>query len=207
MTNNDTLRLDSELSALLGRMSPGQRRQLAKEISRDLRRSQIRRIQQQKNPDGSHYTKRKASFVTVQREMRFLWRGQQRHLKNWQSRGQMITGYDVDKKAVRSFRKDDIQRFISIKQDRISTERKTKQTRMFKKLATARFLRTYNSENEAAIYFLPSAANIARVHQFGLKERMRGKNISVQYPARQLLGLTTQDIAHIEEQILAHLTR
>ncbi|WP_419177177.1 phage virion morphogenesis protein, partial [Providencia rustigianii] len=49
---------------------------------------------------------------------------------------------------------------------------KTKQTRMFKKLATARFLRMYNSDKEAVIYFLPSAGNIAGVHQFGLTERI-----------------------------------
>ncbi|EFB70369.1 hypothetical protein PROVRUST_08496, partial [Providencia rustigianii DSM 4541] len=77
--SDDTLRkLDSELGALISRMSANQRRQLAKEITRDLRRSQIKRIQQQKNPDGSAYTKRKASFVTVQREIQFMWRGQKR---------------------------------------------------------------------------------------------------------------------------------
>ncbi|WP_272570386.1 phage virion morphogenesis protein [Providencia sp. PROV255] len=204
--NDDTLRqLDSELTHLLNRMSQGQRRQLAKEITRDLRRSQIKRISQQKNPDGSPYTKRKANFVTVQREIQFVWYGQKRTLRNWRGNSKTITGQDANKKAQRSFRKSDIQRYISIKKDKISTERKTKQTRMFKKLATARFLRAYNSDKKAVIYFLPSAANIAGVHQFGLTERIG--NAKITYPSRQLLGLTPQEIRHIESQIIDFLSR
>ncbi|MDE4732150.1 phage virion morphogenesis protein [Providencia rettgeri] len=204
--NDDTLRqLDSELTHLLTRMSQGQRRQLAKEITRDLRRSQIKRISQQKNPDGSPYTKRKANFITVQREIQFMWHGQKRTLRNWRGNSKTITGQDANKKALRSFRKSDIQRYISIKKDKISTERKTKQTRMFKKLATARFLRAYNSDKEAVIYFLPSAANIAGVHQFGLTERIG--NAKITYPSRQLLGLTPQEIRHIESQIIDFLSR
>ncbi|WP_272671075.1 phage virion morphogenesis protein [Providencia sp. PROV138] len=204
--NDDTLRqLDSELTHLLNRMSQGQRRQLAKEITRDLRRSQIKRISQQKNPDGSPYTKRKANFITVQREIQFMWHGQKRTLRNWRGNSKTILGQDANKKAQRSFRKSDIQRYISIKKDKISTERKTKQTRMFKKLATARFLRAYNSDKEAVIYFLPSAANIAGVHQFGLTERIG--NAKITYPSRQLLGLTPQEIRHIESQIIDFLSR
>lgn len=204
--NDDTLRqLDSELTHLLTRMSQGQRRQLAKEITRDLRRSQIKRISQQKNPDGSPYTKRKANFITVQREIQFMWHGQKRTLRNWRGNSKTITGQDANKKAQRSFRKSDIQRYISIKKDKISTERKTKQTRMFKKLATARFLRAYNSDKEAVIYFLPSAANIAGVHQFGLTERIG--NAKITYPSRQLLGLTPEEIRHIESQIIDFISR
>ena len=114
--NNDTLRqFDSELTHLLSHMSTQQRRQLAKEITRDLHRSQIKRIQQQKNPNGSPYTKRKASFVTVQREIQFMWRGQKRTLRTWRKNTKTITGWDVDKKALRSFRKSDIQHYISLK--------------------------------------------------------------------------------------------
>lgn len=204
--NDDTLRqLDSELTHLLNRMSQGQRRQLAKEITRDLRRTQIKRISQQKNPDGSPYTKRKANFITVQREIEFMWHGQKRTLRNWRGNSKTITGQDANKKAQRSFRKSDIQRYISIKKEKISIERKTKQTRMFKKLATARFLRAYNSDKEAVIYFLPSAANIAGVHQFGLTERIG--NAKITYPSRQLLGLTPHEIRHIESQIIDFLSR
>lgn len=204
--NNDTLRqFDSELTHLLSHMSTQQRRQLAKEITRDLHRSQIKRIQQQKNPNGSSYTKRKASFVTVQREIQFMWRGQKRTLRTWRKNAKTITGWDVDKKALRSFRKSDIQHYISLKKDKIRTARNTKQTRMFKKLATARFLRMSHSDKGAAIYFLPSAGKIAGVHQLGLTEQIGHTKIT--YPARQLLGLTPQEIQHIEHQLIEFLSR
>ena len=192
--------LEHELAGLLARVSPAERKKLSREIVRDLRKSQIKRIREQKNPDGSAFTRRKAQFITVQREMRFIWRGQQRSLKNWQQNKRMITGFDVNKGAVRSFRKGDIQRFIAVKKDRIKVKGKSKQTRMFKRLATARYMRAFSNENEAAIFFAPAAANIAAIHQYGLKEKLR--NLDIQYPSRQLLGFSADDTRRIEAAII-----
>lgn len=195
--------LEHELTGLLARVSPAERKKLSREIVRDLRKSQIKRIREQKNPDGSAFTRRKAQFITVQREMRFIWRGQQRSLKNWQQNKRMITGFDVNKGAVRSFRKGDIQRFIAVKKDRIKVKGKSKQTRMFKRLATARYMRAFSNENEAAIFFAPAAANIAAIHQYGLKEKLR--NLDIQYPSRQLLGFSADDTRRIEAAIIDFL--
>lgn len=195
--------LEHELAGLLARVSPAERKKLSREIVRDLRNSQIKRIREQKNPDGSAYTRRKAQFITVQREMKFIWRGQQRSLKNWQQNKRMITGFDTDKGAVRSFRKGDIQRVVSVKKDRIKVKGKNKQTRMFKRLATARYMRIFANENEASVYFAPAAATIAAVHQFGLKERLR--NMDIQYPSRQLLGYSPEDIRRIESLLIDFL--
>lgn len=195
--------LEHELAGLLARVSPAERKKLSREIVRDLRKSQIKRIREQKNPDGSAFTRRKAQFITVQREMRFIWRGQQRSLKNWQQNKRMITGFDVNKGAVRSFRKGDIQRFIAVKKDRIKVKGKSKQTRMFKRLATARYMRAFSNENEAAIFFAPAAANIAAIHQYGLKEKLR--NLDIQYPSRQLLGFSADDTRRIEAAIIDFL--
>ncbi|HCM64381.1 MAG TPA: phage virion morphogenesis protein [Morganella sp. (in: Bacteria)] len=195
--------LEHELAGLLARVSPAERKKLSREIVRDLRKSQIKRIREQKNPDGSAFTRRKAQFITVQREIRFIWRGQQRSLKNWQQNKRMITGFDVNKGAVRSFRKGDIQRFIAVKKDRIKVKGKSKQTRMFKRLATARYMRAFSNENEAAIFFAPAAANIAAIHQYGLKEKLR--NLDIQYPSRQLLGFSADDTRRIEAAIINFL--
>lgn len=197
--------LESELTALLKKVSPVERKKLARIISRDLRQSQLKRIKSQKNPDGSPYTKRKANFITVQREMRFIWRGQKRTLQKWRSRHDKIIGIDTEKKAERSFKRGDIQRFLSVKKDRIKVKGNNKQTRMFKRLATARYMRTRANENEATILFTPSAARIAEIHQFGLKERLG--NIEVQYPSRELLGFTPEEITHIESLIVNTLAR
>lgn len=203
MSENSLDALNHELAGLLARVSPAERKKLSRAIVRDLRKSQIARIREQKNPDGSAYTQRKAQFITVQREMRFIWRGQQRSLKNWQQNKRMITGFDTDKGAVRSFRKGDIQRFVSVKKDRIKVKGKSKQTRMFKRLATARYMRIFANENEASVYFAPAAANIAAVHQFGLKERLH--NLDIQYPQRQLLGFSPDDARQIEAAIIDFL--
>lgn len=195
--------LNHELAGLLARVAPAERKKLSRLLVRDLRKSQIKRIRAQKNPDGSTFTKRKAQFITVKREMRFIWRGQQRSLKNWRQNKSMTTGFDVDKGGARSFRKGDIQRFISVKKDRVKIKGKSKQARMFKRLATARYMRTFANENEAAIYFAPAAANIAAIHQYGLKEKLR--NLDIQYPARQLLGFTPEDVRHIETLLINYL--
>lgn len=203
MSDNSFDALEHELAGLLARVSPAERKKLSREIVRDLRKSQLKRIREQKNPDGSAFTKRKAQFITVQREMRFIWRGQERRLKNWRQNTRLITGTDSDKNAQRSFRRGDIQRFIAVKKDRIKIKGNNKQTRMFKRLATARYMRMFSNENEAAIFFAPAAAGIAAVHQYGLKERLR--NMDIQYPSRQLLGYTPEDVRHIESLLINFL--
>nr|WP_239168394.1 phage virion morphogenesis protein [Chromobacterium violaceum] len=52
-------RLDAELGALLQKMEPAARRGLARDIARQLRQSQQKRIAAQQNPDGSAFTPRK----------------------------------------------------------------------------------------------------------------------------------------------------
>lgn len=50
---------EREIGAMIGRLDPAERRQMAREIGIELRRSQIERIAAQKNPDGSSYAPRK----------------------------------------------------------------------------------------------------------------------------------------------------
>ncbi|WGO84089.1 phage virion morphogenesis protein [Arsenophonus apicola] len=136
MNDKALLQFDSALTVLLKKLTPAQRKQLSRLIARDLRINQLKRIRRQQNPDGSPYAPRKASFVTVLRALRFLWRGQHRQLKNWRSqktgRGEMITGIDVDNNQKCSFYRRDIELFIAVKKERISRQRKHKQNRMFK---------------------------------------------------------------------------
>ncbi|MDR0182405.1 phage virion morphogenesis protein [Lysobacter arvi] len=55
-------RLESWAGALLARVAPTQRRQLALRIARDVRTDQQRRIAEQRNPDGSPFAPRSARF-------------------------------------------------------------------------------------------------------------------------------------------------
>lgn len=51
--------LATHLQPLLHRLSVGERAKLSRQIGRDLRKNQNRRISAQKNPDGSGYTPRR----------------------------------------------------------------------------------------------------------------------------------------------------
>ncbi|HIH6056274.1 phage virion morphogenesis protein, partial [Proteus mirabilis] len=101
----------------------------------------------------------------------------------------------------------DILRFIEVKKDKISTSKPNKQTRMFKRLATARYLRMSANDKGVTLSFAPQVAGIAAVHHYGLKERVRGKSLEIQYPERKLLGFSPADIKHIENQLLEFLSR
>lgn len=56
---DDLQALDDWLAPLLANLTPAARRQLARQVARDLRRSQQQRIAAQRNPDGSAYEPRK----------------------------------------------------------------------------------------------------------------------------------------------------
>lgn len=86
MNADDFSPLTQALAAMLVKASPNERKKLAREIARDLRKSNLQRIRAQKNPDGTAFTKRKASTVIVLRGMKFVWKGQSRSLKNWRLR-------------------------------------------------------------------------------------------------------------------------
>jgi phage virion morphogenesis protein len=78
---------------------------------------------------------------------------------------------------------------------------------MFKKLRQAKYLKSGASPNEAWVGFVGRIAAIARVHQYGLKDRvLRLKNApEVQYPARELLGLTDNEHEALLDLTIRHL--
>lgn len=78
---------------------------------------------------------------------------------------------------------------------------------MFRKLRLARYLKTGANANEAWIGFVGRIAAIARVHQYGLKDKVsRLKNApEVQYPQRELLGLTDDEREDLLDLVMKHL--
>lgn len=77
--------------------------------------------------------------------------------------------------------------------------------KMFGKLISARWLKATASPNEVNLAFVGSANRLATTHHFGLRERIKGQTI--QYPARELLGLAKGDLDRIEQAMLDHLTK
>ncbi len=77
--------------------------------------------------------------------------------------------------------------------------------KMFTKLRQARHLKLQSDASSIAIGFLARTARIARVHQYGLRDRPGRNSPDVQYNRRELLGFTDADLDMIRDELLAHL--
>ncbi|MFQ2222449.1 phage virion morphogenesis protein [Aeromonas enteropelogenes] len=76
--------------------------------------------------------------------------------------------------------------------------------KMFTKLVKPAWFKASATATEAAVEFTGSANRLATVHHFGLRDKINGKE--VQYPERQLIGITDTDIDRIEDRLLKSLT-
>ncbi|ENN2087566.1 phage virion morphogenesis protein [Salmonella enterica] len=76
---------------------------------------------------------------------------------------------------------------------------------MFSRLRTNRFMKAKGSDSAAVVEFTGRVQRMARVHQYGLKDRPNRHRRDVQYAARPLLGFTRDDEQMIEDIIIRHL--
>ncbi|MDE1490540.1 phage virion morphogenesis protein [Xenorhabdus bovienii] len=195
--------LENELQRLLSTTSPGYRSRLARQLATAIRTDQQKRIRSQKNTDGSRYEPRRRRILRSQKGIRFIHRGEVRDLKNWRAtrgrRGRMITGFDEDRGAVRSFYRSEIERYLEINR---SETRKTTTRRnpMFQRLRTAKFLRMRTSADTAIVGFQGKAAAIARQHQYGLEGSINAL-ARARYPQRELLGISEHEKLKLIEMI------
>lgn len=77
--------------------------------------------------------------------------------------------------------------------------------RMFEKLKMARYLKARGTPQQAVIGFAGRVSRIARVHQYGLKDRAECGAPETRYARREILGVSDSDIQKIREEILATL--
>jgi phage virion morphogenesis protein len=76
---------------------------------------------------------------------------------------------------------------------------------MFVKLRTNRYMKASGDDSAAVVEFTGKVQRIARVHQFGLKDRPGRNSPVLTYPERTLLGLNAGDMLAIEEMVFHHL--
>lgn len=88
---------------------------------------------------------------------------------------------------------------------------RTKQGRikrqMFSKLRTARYMKTRTTADIAEVAFDGKVQRIARVHHYGLRDRVRKNGPVVTYARRELLGLTDVSENTVKNIILEFLSR
>lgn len=70
---------------------------------------------------------------------------------------------------------------------------------MFAKLKTAKYLKAQAGADAAEIAFVPGVQKLARVHHYGLRDRVSRRGPIVKYAERPLLGLTKNVKLVIEE--------
>ncbi|PKG93648.1 phage virion morphogenesis protein [Pseudomonas sp. Choline-3u-10] len=80
-----------------------------------------------------------------------------------------------------------------------------KQRNMFAKLRTARYLRLQSDASNIAIGFAGRVSRIARIHQYGLRDKPGRETPDTQYARRELLGFSASDMDLIRDRLLDHL--
>lgn len=78
---------------------------------------------------------------------------------------------------------------------------------MFGKLRTAKYLKTTGGVQTAVVSFAGRVQNMARVHQFGLRDRPTRYSADVRYPERPLLGFSATDIEIMDALLIVHLSQ
>ncbi|EHM7432263.1 phage virion morphogenesis protein [Escherichia coli] len=76
---------------------------------------------------------------------------------------------------------------------------------MFQKMRTSRYMKASGRNDAAVVEFTGKVQRIARVHQYGLKDRPNRNSRNVQYEARPLMGFSSYDVRNIEDIIIKSL--
>lgn len=76
--------------------------------------------------------------------------------------------------------------------------------KMFFKISSKTWLKASATPSQAVVEFVGTARRLATIHHYGLKDRIKGREIS--YPTRELLGITEQELDQLETTLLAHLS-
>lgn len=75
---------------------------------------------------------------------------------------------------------------------------------MFARLRLAGHLQAKGDGEQVVVGFTGRSARIARVHHYGLRDRVNDR-LQVQYPQRRLLAITDQDEAQLADMLLQHM--
>lgn len=78
---------------------------------------------------------------------------------------------------------------------------------LFARLRTTRYLRVLGSADAAMVEIAGRAARIARVHQYGLTDRVAPGGPEYRYPVRQILGFSDADEGAIADRVIDHIAR
>ena len=79
-----------------------------------------------------------------------------------------------------------------------------RRAKMFQKLPKASYMKAKGDGQSITIGFTGRVARIARVHQYGLKDRAEANAPAVRYEQREVLGFTKADLKFIRDRLLSY---
>ncbi len=200
--NKNTLafeRLTNDIVNLSQSVAPGKRAKLLKTIAAELIRRHRNRIKLNIEPDGSPMDGRSGERFKFRR----LRDGEGLNGRNFHFFGRINDGAWSSPAYSRTENGNELVRFegerelYGFKREYLLIRKTTTRARlqMFRNLGRAKWLKSKADSNEAVIgWFGGSAAHIAIDHDEG--------NTRKNLPSRLLLGLSTEDLLYIQEQIL-----
>lgn len=77
--------------------------------------------------------------------------------------------------------------------------------KMFTKLKTAKYLKAQANANQAEVSFTSQVQRLARVHHFGLRDKVNRRGTEVKYAERPLLGLNNESESIVKEKLIGWL--
>lgn len=78
--------------------------------------------------------------------------------------------------------------------------------KMFAKLKTAKYLKAQADNNASEISFVPAVQKLARVHHYGLRDRVNRRGTVVKYAERPLLGVNAEVESAVRDTLLRWLS-
>ncbi|KMS58576.1 phage virion morphogenesis protein [Sphingobium cupriresistens] len=219
--SDDLAELERIAGTLIRNLSSAQRRTLMRRMARDLALSQRQRIAGQKQPDGSGFAprKQKKAPISGRGATCFLYPsgggGEPRRVImksfTWAT-GRIMTGFDIEAGAIRSFDFDKIIKWMPVPDEYRNTGGGTLRRRgglrrkaMFRRLASARYLRSQATDQDFWVGFSGKAAAVANVHHYGLRDKPSLRSTAVPYPERQLIGATAIDREAMLDLLYNHM--
>ncbi|KQN28305.1 phage morphogenesis protein [Sphingomonas sp. Leaf34] len=217
--SDDFEQIQSLAGALLRQLGASERRSLLRRMARQVQQSQSARIGRQEAPDGSKFAPRceRRDLKPGNYAVKFLYpKGDANarvvFLKSWVHDGPLMTGFDIEAGGIRSFFYDKVEKYLPLDASaqnagagKLRRKGTIRQKAMFRKLRSARNLRAGSTDREAWIGFSGRAAEIARVHQEGLRDKPSRKGRAVRYAERGLLGVTQAEQSCALDMLLEHV--
>ena len=106
---------------------------------------------------------------------------------------------------IKSQRAPDGTAYAPRKPQRIRDKKGRVKRAMFAKLRNARYLKASGNDSAATVEFTGRVKRIARVHQYGLRDKAYANAPAIKYAARELIGLNTSDQNMINDLIIEYL--